>query len=116
MGQSGGNARRSGTSTSEKREARSGSAPGGRQKPDLMGYGVEVRAAMERDFAGTSWYAPMSGTSMASPYVAAIAALYRQQHPQWSVPLTIEALLANARPIGGRRENVGHGVASFVLS
>jgi subtilisin family serine protease len=94
----------------------SGGVPGGRPKPDLMGFGVDVCAAIERDMSGDSWYEPMSGTSMASPYVAAVAALYRQQHPDWTVAQTIEALLANALAIGGRRENVGHGLARFVLS
>lgn len=94
----------------------SGSVPGGRPKPDLMGYGVEVPAAVERDIGGRSWYEAMSGTSMASPYVAGIAALYRQRHPQWSVAQTIEALLSQALAIGGPRENVGRGLARFVLS
>jgi serine protease AprX len=43
--------------------------------PNVVGYGVNILSAMDRDAWGRSGYRAQSGTSMASPYVAGIAAL-----------------------------------------
>ncbi|MGL4649841.1 MAG: S8 family peptidase, partial [Caldilineaceae bacterium] len=53
----------------------------GRPKPDVCGYGVDIVSSFERTTANRSRYVRMSGTSMASPYVAGVAALYASARP-----------------------------------
>ncbi|SDR69902.1 Subtilase family protein [Friedmanniella luteola] len=70
------------------------------QKPDLAAPGVSVPSVA----SGTGNRSTrMSGTSMASPHAAGVAALVRQAHPTWS-PLQVKAVLvstASATPVAG---------------
>ncbi|QJW98796.1 S8 family peptidase [Frigoriglobus tundricola] len=95
----------------------SGSAPAGNTtpaKPDLAGYGVGVNSAVERDYEGQSIYQRFNGTSMASPYVAGIAALYRSEDPALSVDEVYARLVATARPVAGQKARTGAGIATYV--
>ena len=81
----------------------SGDAPPGTTpspKPDVFGYGVDVFSSLERDYSGNSHYADMSGTSMATPYVSGIAALYRSRQSM-TAQRTEATLKANAAPVSG---------------
>lgn len=60
-------------------------------KPDLGAPGVEVLAAMVDSTGATGW-GFMSGTSMASPHIAGLAALLQQGHPDWS-PMAIKSAM-----------------------
>ena len=47
-----------------------------RSEPNIVGYGVDVLSSFERTIEKRSVYAEMSGTSMATPYVTGVAALW----------------------------------------
>lgn len=64
-------------------------------KPDLAAPGVAVRSAGMGKGGGAT---TMSGTSMASPHVAGIAALVRQAHPAWTPRAVKAALVSTADP------------------
>lgn len=78
-------------------------------KPDMSAPGTNILAGVtadltqdQRDAVASSGVAPSvawdfySGTSMASPHVAGVAALLRQQHPNWSPAAIKSALMTTA--------------------
>lgn len=78
--------------------------PGYGSKPDLVAPGVAIRSTWP---GGTS--ATLSGTSMAAPHVAGIAALVRAVHPAWSSEQVRSAIVNSARPIGAAVMEGGAG-------
>jgi len=60
---------------------------------DLFAPGAYITSA---NYNGNSGSTVKSGTSMASPHVAGVAALYRGQNPSWTPAQVASALLANA--------------------
>ncbi|GGM05668.1 S8 family serine peptidase [Nakamurella endophytica] len=60
-------------------------------KPDVAAPGVDITSAASGSGTGSL---RMSGTSMATPHVAGIAALVRQAHPDWG-PLQIKTVVMN---------------------
>lgn len=95
-------------------------------KPEITAPGVGIVAARA---AGTSLgqpvgtaYTRLSGTSMATPHVAASAAILGQQHPDWTAGQLKSALIATAHDDGltayeqgGGRVDVGRGVTATVF-
>ena len=93
----------------------SGNPPNSNAKPDLVGYGVNVYSSLERNYLGESNYQQFSGTSMASPYVAGIAALYRSQNPLLSIAEIRAKILSNALNLPAlAASRVGAGLARFI--
>jgi subtilisin family serine protease len=73
---------------------------------DLAAPGVNIYSA----FAGPARYRVLSGTSMATPHVAGVAALLAEVHPGASGTELKQALVQTARPIAGARVDIGAGL------
>jgi len=87
----------------------------GSVKPDLVGYGVDVNSSLERECDGQFIYEERSGTSMATPYVTGIAALYLCEKPQLKAKELKVKLIETAFPLPNQPpERVGGGLARFV--
>jgi len=92
-----------------------GSPDPGVDKPDVVGYGVGVYSSVERTFDGRPVYQRFNGTSMATPYAAGIAALYRCQYPTWPVEDIRKLMEDTAIELRGQpKSRVGAGIARFV--
>lgn len=75
-------------------------------KPDITAPGVDIVAAKAAhgvigDPAPVDGYVTLSGTSMATPHVAAAAAILTQEHPAWSAALRKNTLMGSAEPTAG---------------
>jgi subtilisin family serine protease len=82
-------------------------------KPDVVAPGVSTFSTVpeyinspEDGIDYSSGYASLSGTSMATPHVAGVAALLLQSHPEYSVADVKAALMNTADPLKGRSYNV----------
>lgn len=64
---------------------------------------------------GAAGYAWMAGTSMASPHVAAVAAVVRALHPDWA-PGDVRSFLKETAEAIGARQAFGHGLVSADLA
>ncbi|ADB35176.1 peptidase S8 and S53 subtilisin kexin sedolisin [Kribbella flavida DSM 17836] len=86
----------------------------GAPKPDLTAPGVDIVAAKAAgsqigEPVGTE-YLRLSGTSMATPHVAGVAALLAQRHPDWKADRLKAALMGSAaRDTGVRVQAQGSG-------
>jgi subtilisin family serine protease len=81
------------------------------QKPDVAAPGVSICAArMGTGNEGTA----ISGTSMASPHVAGVAALVRQEHPDWSPQQVKAAIMNTAVDLQSRSAEVPRQGAGWV--
>jgi len=86
-------------------------------KPDIMAPGVAVLAAVSPATPGThNEFDFFQGTSMSSPHIAGIAALFKQLHPDWSPAMIKSALMTtagqlrnNGTPIAGGPFAIGAG-------
>jgi subtilisin family serine protease len=68
-------------------------------KPDVTAPGINIIAGFTPDPANAAPgenFAYLSGTSMAAPHVAGVAALLRQAHPNWSPAAIKSALITTA--------------------
>ena len=77
---------------------------------DLVGPGVSIRSS----YVGKSQYKKLNGTSMATSFVAAIAAQYMEAFPN-KTPTEIRALLTkNARPLHLSERDAGAGLVQAI--
>lgn len=78
--------------------SRGPAARSGAIKPDVVAPGVSILSTFPNGQYGRS-----SGTSMATPYVAGLAALLLEAHPDWTPARVKSALVTTALPIVGER-------------
>ena len=86
-------------------------------KPDIIAPGQDVLAGVAPPGNGGRLFDFYSGTSMSSPHVAGLAALFKQLHPEWS-PMAIKSALMtsagdildgpNTNPLVIFRQGAGH--------
>ena len=85
----------------------------GEVQPNIAGYGVDIFSSLGRDINNRSLYKYMSGTSMATPYVAGIAALYASVDAKFQGKRLRQHLLNTALPLQAPTDRVGAGLARF---
>ena len=85
-------------------------------KPDIMAPGVSVIAAVAPPNHNGNLYDVESGTSMATPHIAGVAALLLSKHPNWSPMEVKSAMMTTAstkttlgNPIAGTPFDFGSG-------
>lgn len=93
------------------------SSPGptadGRVKPDCATMGSDVFCANATEFDG---YFRASGTSLATPIAAGIAALVMEANPEWTAQQVRAAILATASQAGAPDNDLGHGIVDAVAA
>ncbi|MDR6110059.1 minor extracellular serine protease Vpr [Paenibacillus sp. SORGH_AS338] len=73
-------------------------------KPDLVAPGVSIESTIPaygkfiKDASYAEAYTRQNGTSMASPHIAGLAVLLKQEHPDWT-PFDIRAALVNTADV-----------------
>ncbi|MDQ1029516.1 subtilisin family serine protease [Streptomyces umbrinus] len=81
-------------------------------KPDLSAPGVDILAARSRLAVGSGDYTAMSGTSMATPHVAGVAALLAERHPDWTGAQLKNALMSTSKQLDASAYVLGSGRVS----
>ncbi|POX64137.1 peptidase S8 [Streptomyces sp. Ru62] len=81
-------------------------------KPDLAAPGVDILAARSGLVTGTGPYTSMSGTSMATPQVAGVAALLAERHPDWTGARLKDALMSSSKQLDASVYTLGAGRVS----
>ncbi|MFJ4789712.1 S8 family serine peptidase [Streptomyces sp. NPDC088794] len=81
-------------------------------KPDLSAPGVDILAARSQLVDGSGSYISMSGTSMATPHVAGVAALLAQEHPDWTGAQLKDALMSTSAQLDASAYQLGAGRVS----
>ncbi|GGU76705.1 peptidase [Streptomyces filipinensis] len=81
-------------------------------KPDVSAPGVAILAARSQLVSGSGYYTSMSGTSMAAPHVAGVAALLAQRHPDWTGARLKDALMSSSKQLGASAYALGAGRVS----
>lgn len=70
-------------------------------KPDLTAPGVSVVSATSPAGPSRLLWDVRSGTSIAAPYVAGVAAVLRAVHPSWTPSMAKSAMMTTATPLAG---------------
>ena len=83
-------------------------------KPDAAAPGTEIVAANGFTFDDNDLWVQMTGTSMASPYVAGVVGLMLAENPRLTAAQVSGIIQRTARPLPGAdfqwRDDAGYGV------
>ncbi len=79
-------------------------------KPDVVAPGVGILSAKMG-----GGYVSMSGTSMATPFVTAVAAALQELHPDWSALQIRGAIISNAHDLRLSLFSQGHGLVDEAI-
>jgi subtilisin family serine protease len=82
------------------------SSGGNLLKPDIMAPGVNVIAAVSPANHSDRLYDNESGTSMATPHIAGIAALIMSKHPDWSPMWVKSAMMTSATTLDNQNQQI----------
>jgi subtilisin family serine protease len=85
-------------------------------KPDISAPGVDVIAGVAPPGNGGALFALYQGTSMASPHVAGLAALFKQLHPDWSPMMIKSALMTTATQMAGAANQAPFAAGSGLVN
>jgi hypothetical protein len=88
------------------------------QKPDVSAPGVSICAALasvsDRTTCGDAYHASLSGTSMAAPHVAGVAALVLEAHPDYTPSDVKRVIKLSGRDLGYGHDYQGTGEVDTV--
>jgi len=77
--------------------------------------GVDIFSSYPKNTKNKNYYFALSGTSMATPYVSGLAALYMEQFPDLSAKEIWEMIEKNAKPIEGLKyRDIGSGLIQII--
>ena len=83
-------------------------------KPDIAAPGVSILAAVAPPSNYGRDYDFYSGTSMAAPHIAGLAAIYFGVHPTWSPMMVKSAMMTTARDTVGTTDPFAQGAGEVV--
>ncbi len=82
---------------------------------DLSAPGVDILSSFPKKGSRGAVYKLLSGTSMATPHVSGLAALYMEQYPELNAREIWDLLETNARPLDGQKyRDVGKGLVQAI--
>ncbi len=77
--------------------------------------GVDIFSTYPKNTKNKNYYFALSGTSMATPHVSGLAALYMEQFPDLSAKEIWELIEKNAKPIEGLKyRDIGSGLIQII--
>lgn len=77
--------------------------------------GVDVFSSYPKSTKNKNYYFPLSGTSMATPHVSGLAALYMEQFPDKTAKEIWEMIETQAKPIEGLKyRDIGSGLIQII--
>ena len=88
------------------------SSGGGLLKPDIMGPGVDVIAAVSPSNHNGNLYDTESGTSMSTPHISGVAALILSKHPNWGPMWVKSAIMTGAAQLDNMGQPISTGAGA----
>ncbi len=82
---------------------------------DVCAPGVDIFSSYSKNIKNKNYYAPLSGTSMATPHVSGLAALLMEQFPEKTAKEIWKLIETQAKPIEGLKyRDIGSGLIQMI--